>query len=429
MAALFTILLGLAAIMLGYFLYDFGKQNFGRESEAIVDNEMDQILSLIKNKNTEQITTYIADQSEGRTNPIYLYYNSNGKILAGNITKLPSEVKTIKEGVISFSIADNHTVAAKIHTFQDGSRLLIARNIDAISQSYEKLKWFTGIIIFFMLIVVLVSFFISTFVVGRINTIATTAEEIMETGDLSRRISIDSNWDDLSNLAQTLNALLNRIEHLMAGIRDVSDSIAHDLRTPLTRLRNDLEEAKQTPLTDEGIDRLLSDADRLLGIFNSLLRISNIEKGKRHQAPEELNLKTILEDAVELYDTLAEEKNITLETGYHEVPDISGDRDLIFQLFANLLDNAIKFAPEQGEVSISLSRQAAKPIITISDNGPGITSEEKDKVFNRFYRADASRKTPGTGLGLSLVKAITDYHNATIHLEDNNPGLKVTVIF
>ncbi len=280
-----------------------------------------------------------------------------------------------------------------------------------------------------MLIVVSVSFFISIFVVGRINTIAHTAQQIMDTGDLSQRISIDSNWDDLSNLAQTLNALLDRVENLMQGIRDVSDNIAHDLRTPLTRLRNDLESAQQNNLSSEDASRLLGDADQLLNTFSSLLRISNIEKGKRHHAFVQLNLETILEDVTELYDTLAEDKQVLLETSYMKVPDLNGDRDLLFQLFANLLDNAIKFSEPENKIQISLKQNSGQTLVTIADNGPGIPEKDKEKVFTRFYRTDASRNTPGNGLGLSLVKAVTDLHNAEIRLEDNEPGLRVVIVF
>ncbi len=433
MATLFTVLLGMSAVMLGYYLYDFGSQNFTRETEALIDREIQHILSAVEGKNTEQTALYISSQSRNKNNPvIYLYYNDTGKILAGNIQKLPEATKRIKEGLLSFTVtldSQERTVASKIYTFNDGSRLLVARDIHLITSSYETLKWITGFIIFFMLIVVLVSFFISIFVVGRINTIAHTAQQIMDTGDLSQRISIDSNWDDLSNLAQTLNALLDRVENLMQGIRDVSDSIAHDLRTPLTRLRNDLEDAQKNSLSQTDIERLLGDADQLLNTFSSLLRISNIEKGKRHHAFTQINLETILSDVTELYDTLAEDKQVALEVSATKVPNMAGDRDLLFQLFANLIDNAIKFSNPESKVYISLTHKSSDTIVTISDNGTGIAQSEKDKVFQRFYRTDASRNTPGSGLGLSLAKAVTDLHNAEIHLEDNNPGLSVVIIF
>jgi signal transduction histidine kinase len=280
-----------------------------------------------------------------------------------------------------------------------------------------------------MLIVVLVSFFISVFVVSRINRISYTAQHIIDTGDLSQRISVDSNWDDLSDLARTLNNFLERIESLMQGVRDVSDSIAHDLRTPLTRLRNQLENARRSPLNTLDITTLLSEADNMLETFNALLRISNIEKGKRHQAFSPVELAVILHDVIELYEPLAEEKNISINVSYAEASSIMGDRDLLFQLFANVLDNAIKFSPPEGTISIATIDKGKKLQITIADQGIGIPKTESEKVFNRFYRTEKSRNTLGNGLGLSLVKAIVEVHSGSATLHNNNPGLKIAITF
>lgn len=432
MAALFTLLLGAASLLLGYFLYDFGRQNFVRETEAAIDSEIEHMLVLSRESTADTFTKHLKERSEQSDNPIYLYQTADGKKLAGNTDKMPADVELIKEGVIQFDIRRFDTeriFAAKVHTFSDGSTLLIARDIHEIIQSYEKLKLFSALIMIFMLIVVLVSFFISFFVVGRINIIAQTAKQIMETGDLSRRISIDTKWDDLSDLAQTLNALLNQIESLMQGIRDVSDNIAHDLRTPLTRLRHQLEEAKNAPPEEHDINALLAEADHLLATFNALLRISNIEKGKRHQAFAPVDLQVVLRDVIELYEPLAEEKNIALEASYQQVPTLSGDRDLLFQLFANLIDNAIKFAPKTSAVTIAIFSTDGNPHIVIADQGVGVAASEREKVFDRFYRADKSRHTVGNGLGLSLVKAVAELHHGSITLSDNDPGLKIDITF
>ncbi len=432
MAALFTLLLGTAALLLGYFLYDFSRANFIRETEAAIDNEMDHMLALMGGDHQQNLIEHIQERSKKSDYPLYFYRTTDGRKLAGNIERIPANVERIKEGVLQFTIEKNNrkrAVASKIHTFSDGSSLLIARDIHDITRTYERLKLFSILIILFMLIVVLVSFFISVFVVGRINTIANTAQQIMDTGDLSQRISVDTNWDDLSNLAHTLNALLGRVESLMQGIRDVSDSIAHDLRTPLTRLRNQLEAAREKPLDQKAVDALLMEADHLLATFNALLRISNIEKGKRHQAFEEVDLQIVLQDVVELYEPLAEEKQIAIETAYKECPHISGDRDLLFQLFANLLDNAIKFSPEGSPVTITLDQIKGNLRITISDRGIGIAEEEKEKVFERFYRSDKSRHTEGSGLGLSLAKAALELHKGTISLSNNTPGLRIEILF
>jgi signal transduction histidine kinase len=431
MAALFTTLLGLSAILLGYFLYDFGKQNFIRETEAAIDIEIEHILAVSKENKTHTIADYIATRTYLETYPVYLYQDKDGNILAGNIEAAPERISLIKEGVISFDVElakEIRLFAAKIHTFGDGSRLLVARDITDIMQSYKRLKLFSFVIMGFMLLVVLISFLISTFVVTRINKIANTAKEIMNTGDLSQRIVIDSNWDDLSYLGKTLNDLLVRIEALMQAMRDVSDNIAHDLRTPITRLRGHLEGLKNKKLSEKDIDKLVSEADNILGIFNSLLRIANIEKGKQRQSFKSIDVSHVLNDVIELYEPLAEEKNIIIKRELTPIT-ISGDCDLLFQMFANLVDNAIKFSSKDSEIVINTNDSNGLYEVVVADSGIGIKPEEIERVFERFYRCEKSRSITGSGLGLSMVKAVAELHDITLHLKENSPGLKVVLLF
>lgn len=430
MAALFTILLGASALLLGSYLYDFSRQIFIQETEAAIDIEIEHILVSFENKSQDELLNYIKKRSEKYSNPVYYYQDRLDKRLAGNIKKLPTTVTPISEGIIQFSLEVSgkpKKFGAKIHTFDDGSRLLIGRDINNIIQRYERLQFFSILILLFMMSVVLVSFFISMFVVSRINIIGQTAQNIMATGDLSERISIDSNWDDLSNLAQSLNAMLARIEELMIGIRDVSDNIAHDLRTPLARLRTQLESALKNPLTEEEIDNLLKETDELLGTFNALLRISQIEKGSQKFEFKQTSLKTILADVIELYDPLAEEKAITIKYKLIELPTIPTYGHLIFQMIANIIDNALKYSPKESIVLIELENEDDYQLIRITDQGIGIKKEEHDKVFDRFYRSDKSRHTEGNGLGLSLVKAALALHKGEITFKDNNPGLVVEI--
>ena len=430
MAALFTILLGASALLLGSYLYDFSRQIFIQETEAAIDIEIEHILVSFENKSQDELLNYIKKRSEKYSNPVYYYQDRLDKRLAGNIKKLPTTVTPISEGIIQFSLEVSgkpKKFGAKIHTFDDGSRLLIGRDINNIIQRYERLQFFSILILLFMMSVVLVSFFISMFVVSRINIIGQTAQNIMATGDLSERISIDSNWDDLSNLAQSLNAMLARIEELMIGIKDVSDNIAHDLRTPLARLRTQLESALKKTLTEEEIDGLLKETDELLGTFNALLRISQIEKGSQKFEFKQTSLKTILADVIELYDPLAEEKAIIIKHKLIELPTIPTYGHLIFQMIANIIDNALKYSPKESTVLIELALDDDYQLIRISDQGIGIKSEEHDKVFDRFYRSDKSRHTEGNGLGLSLVKAALALHKGEITFKDNNPGLVVEI--
>jgi signal transduction histidine kinase len=430
MAVLFTTLLGLAALILAYFLYDFGRKNFLRETQAVVDREMEDILLFTQNISPEERIRYIQTKATAANGLIYYLQSKDEKRLAGNMASLPVEVSRLSEGMIGFeqtSPLERLHMAAKIHTYPEGQRLLVARDISDIVKNHRQLKFITVLVIGFMAVVVIVSFLISIFVVGRINMIAAIAREIMETGDLSRRIAIDGNWDDLSNLAQILNDLLDKIESLMQGIRDVSDNIAHDLRTPLTRLRNHLEHMQSGDITPQERREVLVEADAMLDTFHALLRIANIEKGKRYQAFDHCDIAILLHDVIELYEPLAEEKSVTLATHIAEHAPYFGDRDLLFQAFANLLDNALKYAPPLTAIEITLHSDGAQHRITLADQGKGVPPEEIPKLFDRFYRADKSRSSKGSGLGLSLVKAILDLHKAAITLTSNTPGLRVEI--
>lgn len=303
--------------------------------------------------------------------------------------------------------------------------LLLSQNLNGqedVGKLQAALNYLGVAIIVLLGAISAVGYVVGRFVVNLINTISDTANDIMQTGDLSRRIPLDTQWDDLSKLALVLNQMFGRIEQLMNGIRQVSDNIAHDLRTPLMRLRNQLEELQD----DEAAERLLKEADHLLAIFNGLLRIANIEAGKSQLEMAPIALHDVLRDVVELYEPMAEEKQQKLRV-HLSACHIQGDRDLLFQAVVNLLDNAIKFTPNGGEISIWLEQINDRALITMSDSGSGVPAEEREAVFRRFYRTEASRTTPGNGLGLSMVSAIVTYHKGVILLDDNQPGLIVRI--
>lgn len=289
------------------------------------------------------------------------------------------------------------------------------------------------LILLVMIVIAGLSFFISEFVVRRINTINTIAEDIMRTGDLSRRIPIENEWDDLSKLAIMLNRMLEQIERLLLDMRTVSDNIAHDMRTPLTRLHQRIERllahpelAHKSALREEA-SAMLAETAHLLATFNALLRISNIEKGKRRAEYSDVRLAALVADAVELYEPLAEEKRMILSQDVPpDLPPLRADKHLLFQALANLLDNAVKYTPEGGTISLHVVREETGVAICLRDGGPGIAEAEQERVFLRFYRADASRTlAPGNGLGLSLVRAVMELHGGTVALRNAQPGLEV----
>lgn len=438
MAVLFAFLLGVSVILVAYFLYDFSRQNFIRETEAAIDGEIAHILVETKEFTQLQRAYYIARKTREQKNPLYLYQGHDGQWLAGHLEAFPADVMRVTEGVVRFNVffgTEDRTVAAKIYTFQDGTCLLIARDIDDILESQDYFKTMSTIIIIFMLVVLLISFFISTFVVRRINSIAATASDIMNTGDLSRRITINTSWDDLSNLAHILNLMFERIERLVLDMREVSNSIAHDLRTPLARLHARLEEASNAcesnicDMSKVDFKLFLKETDHLMRIFNALLRISHIERNMFQENFTTIDLKLLLSDVIELYEPLAEEKEIKIVVNLEEGAAVTGNKDLLFQLFANILDNAIKFSPEGSVIDIKLLQQDKQWGVMIADQGAGIDASEHEKIFDQFYRCDKSRHTKGNGLGLRLVQVIANLHKANIILDDNKPGLQFKINF
>ncbi len=429
MALLFSVLLGLSTAILVYFIYDINQQNFIRETEAAIDTEITTIMEL-SHMSGQGVVEMIAHREQRDAYPFYLYLDNGMQHIAGRIMAMPAEVERVSEGIIQFEVPlDNelHLVAAKVHIMRDGRRLMVARDISMIEANRDMLQLLSMFSIVFMVMVIGISIFLSVFVVNRINVIAAGARNIMDTGDLSRRISVQTQWDDLGYLANTLNSLLERIEFLMEGVKQVSDNIAHDLRTPLTRMRNQLEELQKRKVAGKQADQLLKEADQLLQTFNALLRIANIEAGKRHAKFEQVQMDVLINDVIELYAPVAEDAHVSLNTEI-EIVAMLGDRNLLFQTVANLIDNAIKFTPKEGNITITLRQGPEGICITVADSGPGISAEDQEKVFRRFYRADASRNKPGNGLGLSLVAAVVELHKGSIMLLDNTPGLKVEII-
>lgn len=268
--------------------------------------------------------------------------------------------------------------------------------------------------------------------VGRIEEINATSRAIMLSG-LDRRIPLRGSHDEWDRVAENLNQMLDRIETLMDEVKQVSDNVAHDLRTPLTRVRGRLEKAYHTPRDSEAdaalIGDTIADLDAVLGMFASITRISEIETRARKGAFRRLNLVEVAGEVVELYDAAAEEVATRLSINGDREVSVTGDRDLLFDAIANLVDNAIKHGRAGGQVTVTCRSAGGGADIAIADDGPGIPAEQRDHVFKRFTRLEQSRYTPGNGLGLSLVAAVARLHGAEINLHDNAPGLTVRLSF
>ena len=263
----------------------------------------------------------------------------------------------------------------------------------------------------------------------RIHSIRQTVSAIIH-GDLKHRLPTHMSGDELNTLSRTINGMLDQIELLVHGVRNVSNSIAHDLRTPLAELRSRLEElALIRPSTEETyaeIDAAVADVDRVIRIFDALLRLAEIDAGMRRSGFVPLDVAEVAAAAVEFYAPAAELKNIGLTFRSDGPVPVAGDPVLLAQALSNLIDNALKYAPESGAIEVAVGRRGdGAAQIVVTDDGPGIADAEKAKVVERFYRGDASRGTPGVGLGLSLVQAVAKLHGSVLELADQNPGLRV----
>jgi signal transduction histidine kinase len=253
------------------------------------------------------------------------------------------------------------------------------------------------------------------------------------TGNLGERIPVSGSRNELDQLGATINEMLDRINALMESLRQVSNDIAHDLRTPLTHLRQKLERARlAAPSLDqygEAVDGAMGDCDELIAMFGALLRIAQIEAGVRRSAMRLVDLSEILRNVLSLYTPLLDDSGHPFRVELDENLWINGDRQLLLRMFANLLDNAIRHTSSGTPIAISTLRSAEKTVVTIADKGAGIPPSDREKVFQRFFRRESSRTTPGSGLGLSLVGAIAELHECRIVLSDNAPGLRVSIEF
>lgn len=425
MALLFTVMLGMASGILGYSGYYLNRNHFILGIEEILDTEY----SYLKSSETRGQLKAVLDERLANTNRIYYLTQADNQLVSGNISSYPSDAQSLKDGLIYFTREKTHNIyGAKSYKLGGGHTILIGSDMSDLVYTERVILWMGAVTILLMMLVIIVSYLISTFVVNRTNQIAETARGIMETGDLSQRIVIDSRWDDLSNMAYVLNNLLSRIEELMSGIKRVADNIAHDLRTPLTRLRNNLETFSKDPQSEK-IERLMDDADHILSTFQAVLRISKIENTSSKEHFKACDIKDILTDVIELYEPLAIERSIRLQSDIIPSAPYFGDANLLFQMYANLLDNALKFTPSGGAVRISLTRNEEQKYITIiEDTGVGISEEDQKYVFDRFYRGEKSRSSEGNGLGLSLVQAVIQFHNGRISLENQEKGLRVIIV-
>ena len=440
LAFIYMALFSVSVLVLLGFIYWSTIAVMGRQTDVIIEAEIEGLAERYRVGGLAGLTDLIAERLSRKPagSSIYLLANGLFEPMVGNLDRWPSVAPT-PEGWLAFRLENQaaggqlHQARARVFRLAGGFHLLVGRDMHDLEQAQRHivraLVWGLAMTVVLALVG---GVMMSRSMMRRLEVINETSREIMA-GDLSRRIPTQGTGDDFDQLTDNLNNMLDRIELLMEDVRRVSDNIAHDLRTPLSRLRQRLELLK-LPGADkeqlrEQVEQTLGEADALLATFNALLRIARLESEDRRAGFSEVDLAALVADVAELYEPLAEDKQQQLLTTVKARVRVHGDRDLLFQALANLVDNAIKYTPAGGSIELSCEAGAAGARITISDNGPGIPQDARTRVFQRFFRLDTSRATAGSGLGLSLVAVVAKLHQAKVSLEDNRPGLRVVLDF
>jgi signal transduction histidine kinase len=440
LAALYLTLFATSVLALLAFIYWSTANFIEQQTEATLDAEIAGLAEQYEQRGLSGLVQVIAERSAGERGDamIYLITDPQSHPLAGNLSVWPN-AEVIRPGWIGFPVEikrgarqETHVARGTTFTIPGGYRLLVGRDLRDAAEFRRRV---TGTLAWAGLLTLGLGLaggiFISRNMLRRVEAVSNTAARIIH-GDLGQRVKLTGSGDEFDQLATNLNAMLDQIERLMEGMRQVTDNIAHDLRTPLSRLRSRLEvtllERPDAARYEEAMRQTISEADHLLGTFTALLSIAEAEAGSNRAGMETVDLAEIAGSVAELYEPFAEEKGLTLEVDAEQKVMVRGDRHLIAQAVANLIDNAIKYTPD-GRVRLSVARRPGGARLEVVDSGPGIPPDRRDAVFDRFVRLEGSRSTPGNGLGLSLVRAVARLHGGTITLSDNGsePGLRVVL--
>lgn len=432
LSAIFLVALTMAAIV-AYVL-------IGQELAARVDKRLSDTFAVISLSYGDSDVTDLVASVDGHARTtmdheqVFRLTNASGAILAGNlpIGGLPVGWSTVPAATLGIPGPGQY----RLLSGAIGNNSLVIGESSAESEEIGglTLAGFAWAAAIFTMFVVAAGVMIAVQAQRRLEGIAGTMRRVGQ-GELGARIPVSGRDDDIAALTGQVNGALDRLSALVEGMRQVSVDIAHDLKTPLNRLAITIESAIEADRNGQQLDELLAQAQQegqqINATFDALLRIAQIEAGARRSRFAPQDLRGLLESIVEIYSEVALERGQTLELTPSQgvLLPVSGDPELLTQLFVNLVENALRHGPPGVSVSILLERYAGGAIVRISDTGPGIPDDERERVFRRLYRLDKSRTTPGSGLGLSLVKAVADLHGATIELADNQPGLRVTLLF
>ena len=434
-AATYAGLLALSAAALALFLWWATAGLLDRQTEAAIRADAQGLSERWEDGGTKALIAIIGERLAGNVDDdaIYLLADSTHKLVTGNLDRWPATVQeTGRFYELTVSRSGMRSLA-RVQAFDlpDGFHLVIGRDVVVRTQLRHLL---TDALLWALLLVggmaTIGAILVRSLFRRTLANVSATAQAIAG-GDFTQRVRLSGRGDEFDQLADVINDMLDRIGRLMEGVRQVSNAIAHDLRTPIARARTRLEDATLhagTPVElRAAIERATADLDGIVGIFQALLRIAEIEAGSRRAAFARIDLAAPLAAVAELYEAVAEERGVTLSTTLPDHVMSFGDAALIQQAVANLVDNAVKFSPSGGAASLSARVLGGGLEIAVTDHGPGIPTEDRQKATQRFYRGEAARHTPGSGLGLALVQAVAQLHGGVLRLEDAEPGLRAVL--
>jgi len=436
-----------AAFLLGYFALNT-RRLITEQITDTVNAEITGLSEQYRLGGIRRLVVVVDNRARRPGSSLYLVTTFNGQALAGNVTALapgildnPGWTETVYHRIDEGETSEHAAHEALVRVFQlpGGFRLLVGRDLDERERLYRIVlsagRWSVAIVVVLGL---LGGFLVTRRVLRRVDAMTETTRTIMA-GDLGGRLPVAGTGDELDRLAENLNAMLERIEALMHGLKEVSDNIAHDLKTPLTRLRNRSEEALRTAKSEAeyraALESTIEESEGLIRTFNALLMIARAESGQARDGMSEFDASEIANDVGELYEPLAEEKGIALKVEAQTPAKVRGNRELVSQALANLVDNAIKYAQPAGtgangaipEIVVRAFNEDDRIMLTVADSGPGIPAADRSRAIERFVRLEQSRCQPGSGLGLSLASAVARLHGGELSLQDNNPGLKSVI--
>jgi signal transduction histidine kinase len=433
-----------AAFVLFYFAWDISRLITEQITET-VDTEIQGLREIYSQGGLRRLVFAIDERAVRPGSNLYLLTTPTGEGLAGNVGSLtagvldtPGWTETFYRRLEDLDQSEHHALVEVVQ-LAGGFRLLVGRDLEERDRFrtivFAAGQWSVAVVV---LLGLAGGIFVMRRVLKRVDAMTDTAQAIMQ-GDLAERLPIAGTGDELDRLASNINAMLDRIEALMHGLKEVSDNIAHDLKTPLTRLRNRCEEALRIA-EDESqyravLESTIEESDALIGTFNALLLIARAESGQARDHMDEFDAAEVAHGIGELYEPLAEEKGMSLRVDAPKATPVHGNRELVSQALANLVDNAIKYAPSkaapngpQPEIIVSAAAgEGDRILLTVSDNGPGIPEADRDRAVERFVRLEQSRSQAGSGLGLSLANAVAHLHGGELRLEDNHPGLRCVI--